>query len=370
MSKERKKLMLIRPLYPEANEKFQKHAKLCPEDKQIANDIIFDTPPWRIISLFFEKHFEMIEVFITAKEYQKKWEKKFFPETPANIRKICEDEKGNFLLDKEAHTILAKQIIYYKPDIFINTLVKYISSELLRKLKEILNFKLIGYHSAETIDESILKPYDFIFSPFLPTVIQAKSAGVRAELIHLGFDKDIFNFCKPKHQKERKYDVVFVGSFHHVHQSRKKLIEKVAEHFGEKFFLWTQSESSLTSTLKKRFMGKVIGKEMFQILSNSKIVVNHHGDILPWAHNLRLFEATGMGCLLITDDLPGLDILFEPEREVITYHTPEDCIYKIEKFLQDENAREKIALAGQKRTLKDHLYINRATKLLEIIEKL
>jgi hypothetical protein len=40
---------------------------------------------------------------------------------------------------------------------------------------------------------------------------------------------------------------------------------------------------------------------MYRVLECSKIVINHHGDVAPWANNLRLFEATGTGALLLTD---------------------------------------------------------------------
>ena len=39
----------------------------------------------------------------------------------------------------------------------------------------------------------------------------------------------------------------------------------------------------------------------------------------------RLFEATGVGTLLVTDWKKNLHEMFEPGKEVIVYHSPEEC---------------------------------------------
>jgi len=64
---------------------------------------------------------------------------------------------------------------------------------------------------------------------------------------------------------------------------------------------------------------------MYQVLRDSLLTLNHHGDVGPYANNLRLFEATGVGTLLITDWKENLAEMFEPGKEVIVYRTPEEC---------------------------------------------
>jgi hypothetical protein len=53
---------------------------------------------------------------------------------------------------------------------------------------------------------------------------------------------------------------------------------------------------------------------MYKILGRSRIVLNHRGDIAPFANNLRLYEATGMGALLITDWKKNLHEMLEPVK--------------------------------------------------------
>ncbi len=96
---------------------------------------------------------------------------------------------------------------------------------------------------------------------------------------------------------------------------------------------------------------------------------NIHGEIAKGcAGNLRLFEATGVGTCLITDWKRNLSELFEPEKEVITYKTKEECIEKIKWLLMNPLETQKIAKAGQARTLKDHTTENRAELIHELLK--
>ena len=109
---------------------------------------------------------------------------------------------------------------------------------------------------------------------------------------------------------------------------------------------------------------------MFQKLHDSKVVLNIHGDNSPSsATNMRLFEATGVGTCLLTDWKENLHDLFEPEVEVVTYRTTEECIEKVNYLLENDTERKAIAAAGQRRTLKDHTVKQRVEQIDEIIRK-
>lgn len=108
---------------------------------------------------------------------------------------------------------------------------------------------------------------------------------------------------------------------------------------------------------------------MYQILRNSQITLNHHGDIPPYANNCRLYEATGVGTLLITDWKTNLREMFEPGKEVIAYRSPEECAELIQCYLEHGDERKAVARAGQQRTLREHTYYQRMQELVEIIRK-
>lgn len=116
-------------------------------------------------------------------------------------------------------------------------------------------------------------------------------------------------------------------------------------------------------------MGVVWGREMYEVLRRSKITLNHHGDVAPYANNCRLFEATGMGALLVTDWKANLSELFEVGKEVVAYRSTEECADMIRHYLKDEEGRMAISRAGQARTLRDHTYRRRMQEFVDITDK-
>ena len=116
-------------------------------------------------------------------------------------------------------------------------------------------------------------------------------------------------------------------------------------------------------------MGQTWGLEMLRTLRCSKITLNHHGDIAPYANNMRLFEATGVGTLLITDWKVNLHEMFEPGKEVVAYRSAEECAELIRYYLEHGDEREAIASSGQRRTLREHTYYQRMQELADIVAR-
>ena len=109
---------------------------------------------------------------------------------------------------------------------------------------------------------------------------------------------------------------------------------------------------------------------MYDILRRSKISLNQHGFIAlvhDTANNMRLYEATGMGSLLLTDAKSNLGSMFDVGREIITYASPDECIAQIHHYLAHEDQRARIAAAGQRRTLACHNYFKRTGEILDLI---
>jgi spore maturation protein CgeB len=82
---------------------------------------------------------------------------------------------------------------------------------------------------------------------------------------------------------------------------------------------------------------------------------------------MRLFEATGAGACLMTDRKVNLAEMFEPDVEVVTYSSVEECSEKVRYLLDHDSERESIAAAGQRRVLRDHTFENRARFLNDLI---
>ncbi len=165
--------------------------------------------------------------------------------------------------------------------------------------------------------------------------------------------------------------VSFVGTFSPIHVTRTALLEYLAANVDLQ--LWGNATDPIPqrSPIHPRYRGPAFGLDMYRILQQSKATVNFHIVAVagPFANNMRLFEATGVGTLLVTDWKENLHEMFEPEREVVTFRTKEECREKIEYYLGHEAERAAIARAGQERTLRDHTYAVRMPQLVEIVKK-
>jgi spore maturation protein CgeB len=109
---------------------------------------------------------------------------------------------------------------------------------------------------------------------------------------------------------------------------------------------------------------------MYEVLAESQIVINRHGPIAQgYSVNYRMFEATGMGALLLTEESLNIAELFEPNREILTYSSVEDLLEKIDFARANPDALRSIARAGQQKTLGTHTFANRARAVHNLLER-
>jgi len=264
------------------------------------------------------------------------------------------------------YDILTAQIKHYKPDVLLNQAMGDINTSFLREIKPYVRL-LVGQHAATRLpDSEDWRCYDFVVSSFPPTIDWFRQKGIPVELNRLAFEPRVLSHLS---DNQKNVAISFIGSLiHSVHSSRLALLEQMCTKFDVK--IWGPNVSHLNNlAIHKAYMGQAWGREMYQILRNSKITLNHHGDIAPHANNCRLYEATGVGTLLATDWKEDLHEMFEPGREVVAYRNAEECAELIQYYLEHDEEREVIARAGQQRTLCEHTYYQRMQDLLDIVSK-
>jgi hypothetical protein len=265
------------------------------------------------------------------------------------------------------YEILAAQIKHHKPDVLLNLNMHRISTRFLRDMRPYYKL-LLGEHAATRLPErEDFSCYDLVISSFPPTIEFFRQKGIRAELNRLGFEPRVLSLVR---ESDSVFGVTFIGSFYSIHSSREAFLNTVCARFPETR-IWGPNIDHLPSAspIRKCYQGQAWGRHMFQILRESKLTLNHHGDVAPYANNMRLFEATGMGTLLITDWKINLKEMFELGKDVIAYRTFEECAEFVRYYLEHEEEREAIAKAGQQRTLREHTYYHRVQELVDILGK-
>ncbi len=263
--------------------------------------------------------------------------------------------------------ILAAQIKHYKPNVLLNQALGGINSRFLQEMKPYVRL-LVGQIASPLPQGEDFGCYDLVISSLPNFVDYFRKLGIPSELNRLAFEPRVLE--KVKDSNRVTIPVSFVGSMFQVHGARVRWLEHLCQRLDVRVWGPTIDGLHKDSPLRQCYMGKAWGIEMYQILRNSKITLNHHIDVAEsYANNCRLYEATGVGTLLITDWKEDLHEMFELGREVVSYHTAEECAELIQYYLEHNDERETIAHAGQQRTLREHTYYHRMQKLLDIVKK-
>jgi spore maturation protein CgeB len=148
---------------------------------------------------------------------------------------------------------------------------------------------------------------------------------------------------------------------------RARMLEEFKDYdlniWGKIYPRWL--DSPLRSQHRDVYVGEV---EKAKAFNGARIVLNtlHYAEIV--GVNCRLFEAAGCGAFQIADWRPGLAELFEPEREIVTFHTREELKERVDYYLNRPEERSKIADRAYARAHREHTYEVRLKKMFEVLE--
>jgi hypothetical protein len=264
------------------------------------------------------------------------------------------------------YPVLLAQVIHHRPDVLFIQNMNNTSSAFLQEVRPYVRL-IVGQIACPISPAANFRPYDLILSSFPHFVEQFNREGSASEYFNLGFEPRLLDYLK---KEESQYQTVFVGGLTAEHKKRIELLSQIAS--AHPIDLWGYGIDTLGSELPLHasYHGQAWGLDMYNILHNAKIALNNHINIADrFANNMRLYETTGVGTLLITDYKDNLPALFEPGSEVIVYRSAEECVELVTYYLTHEEERQAIASAGQQRTLREHTYLQRMQELVEIVER-
>lgn len=263
------------------------------------------------------------------------------------------------------YKILEDQVNILSPDIIYFHNIEYFSPGFIRKLRK--NFFIIAQKASPIRRMCCFEEANLVFTSFPHFLPIFRSKNINAEYLKLAFGKRVLKSI-PKQKKI--YNCTFVGGISRHHSSGIKILSEVAEREKLDIFGYGKSYLKKGSELYKMHRGEAWGREMYKVMMQSNMTINRHVNVAgQYANNMRMFEATGSGTLLLTDDKINNNSLFEVGKEVVVYKSSEDLIDKIKYFSLHSREREKIAKSGQAKTLKDHNYKTRMKEMLHLLEK-
>ena len=275
--------------------------------------------------------------------------------------------------------VLVEQIEHFKPDIlYIVGAIRTLDSTLLRKLKHKPRIT-IGWLGSNIPPETDWSEFDCILSGLPELRKTAIELGAKHSFeFYPGIPHSIFSKFSTINPNPI-YDMVFVGSCNQVqHKKRASYLEFLAEQEINLGLYLSGDTSHLSPILQRKNKGPLFGIQMLNKIYESKISFDCRAshtfglrDIgKEQTVNMRLFESTAVGSMLLTEDFADLDQLFVKGQEIITFKCQNDLSDKIRFYLSNDALRRDIAEHGRNACIKKHDLKTRSLQFLSYIEKL
>jgi spore maturation protein CgeB len=277
---------------------------------------------------------------------------------------------GGRLQRSALHEVLAAQVEAYDPDVVYVQNMGFHATAQIEELRGGGRRLVVGQIASPAPPERHLRAFDLIVTSFPHFAERFRALGIDSEYLPLAFDERLHDVTDASPDGARPYPVTFIGGVNPaMHAAGTEVLERLARRMPIEFWGYGAEALPRGSKIRENHHGEAWGLDMYRVLGSSKIVVNRHIDVAEgYANNMRLYEATGMGALLMTDRGHNLADLFKPGSEVVVYEDADDLAEKIARHLADDDARGRVASAGQDRTLREHTYARRIPQLAKILE--
>jgi hypothetical protein len=273
----------------------------------------------------------------------------------------------SFLRQQE---IVLAQARWFEPDVVYVQNVRWVLEPTLLRLGRCAR-RLVAQVGSKPPRPRKLRRYGLVVTSFPHFVDRFRRAGIRCTYLRIGFDDRVLARLKAEGACLATHGAVFVGTLKRAqHQIGNAALCEAAARTPLEVWGFGLEGYSADSPIRRAYRGEAWGLDMYRLLRSARIAVNRHGEIAEdYANNMRLFEATGVGSMLLTDAKSNLGDFFEPGIEVVTYTSGDDLSDKIAHYLEQEDERAAIAAAGQRRTLTEHTYRHRMVELADLLER-
>ena len=161
-------------------------------------------------------------------------------------------------------------------------------------------------------------------------------------------------------EKRFQHDVIFVGSFryHPEWPYRPRLIRWLKSTYGERFRLYPDGGPAIR------------GDELNRLYNSAKVVVGD-STYSPNYWSDRTPETVGRGGFLIHPRVPGMEKHYGYYKHLVPYQIGDFKTLKeiIDYYVEHDEERDKIRLAGQEHVKNNHTYVHRMEMIIKQLKK-
>ncbi|ABW28603.1 glycosyltransferase family protein [Acaryochloris marina] len=286
------------------------------------------------------------------------------------------EENGFHFTKNWQYEIAYEQVRQFQPEIlWIGSMFNFYG-DYLQTLRQICR-KVFAWIACPISPSLNLSGIDCVLTSHINFRDSFRRQGQASERLFPAFEPNILNLLD---NVKSDIDCSFIGNLTWAHLKRIQVLKQLSKQTPIR--IWGNRPTLLSKGLLKKgyirtlleanslrtnIQSSIWGMEMYRILARSCMTVNVHGEVAGGiAGNIRMFEATGVGTLLITENSPNIRELFDPNKEVVVYDTINDLVDKINYYIQYPRQALKIAKAGQLKTLESHTTSYRSEQLAKI----
>lgn len=119
-----------------------------------------------------------------------------------------------------------------------------------------------------------------------------------------------------------------------------------------------------------RWIGHVGTADHNRVNCSARMVLNLNRDSMAnvgFSPPTRIFEAAGAAACVITDSWTGIDVFFEPGKEILLADSAEGIVDFLRQVTPEKASHLGLAMRG--RALRDHTYAQRAAQVSQILDE-
>jgi spore maturation protein CgeB len=229
------------------------------------------------------------------------------------------------------------------------------------------------------------RAYDLFFTMAQGLVDRFAAAGIpNVAWLPEAMEPSLFEYDTATDVDRQLYtcDITLVGkleSDNPAYMERWKLVKRIVdEDFNIKWWgprlrrkIGTFVLGLLLSKVSRAYGGRFVWNETYaKAIHLSKVFIAR--DAYPsirLSMSSRAFTALGLGAFYLTYPTRGIEELFEPDRELVLFNSPDEMVEKIRYYLGRDRERTAIANAAREKVLACHTYAHRFDEMLRVCRK-
>ncbi len=254
--------------------------------------------------------------------------------------------------------ILLAQIEHHRTDVFYNLDPVRYDSFFVKKLPGSVK-RTVCWRAAPSGNVD-LTAYDLVVSNFPSILEDWRNKGCGVGYFFPAHDPVMDDYADAR----RDLDLIFIGGFsrHHVHRSLALRAAASTQGIRSRFHLENSRLTRLANFLpfipglssfrhpkeiRAIRAGPLYGRDLYAALAGTKVVLNGAIDMAGVDRgNMRCFEATGCGAVLLTDSGVYPDGFIDNET-MVTYSSPADIPGLVNRLIADASWASSIAKRGR-----------------------